>query len=111
MKSISNVIIVVEDLAIMLEFVLLGNLVSLDLTKWRYRLIGSGFYLAGLGLVLIFIGDVAIMIGYENRDLWFLTRFWRAHPWRLAVVVGLAMALVALRFSTLFKNGGHGSKN
>ena len=108
---IGNFLIVVEDLAIMLEFVLLGNLFSLDLTKWRYRLIGSGFYLAGLGLVLIFIGDVAIMIGYENRDLWFLTRFWRAHPWRLAVVAGLAMALVALRFSALFKDKDHGDQN
>ena len=101
----SDFLIVMEDLAIMLEFVLLGNLFSMDLSKWRYRMIGGGFYLAGMGLILIFIGDTAIMIGYETRDLWFLTRLWRAHPWRIAVIAGLAMALIALRFSAMFENG------
>ena len=98
----SDFVIVVEDLAIVGLLLMLALLFGTDLSNWRFRMVSIGFLLASGSFIFLAIGDVAIMVGYEARDLWFLTREWRAHPWRLGLIISLGLLGFLLRFSSWF---------
>ena len=52
----------------------------------------------GTSMILLLLGDLAIAMGFDRTDFWFLSREWRALPWRYGFMIGLAIIAGVLRF-------------
>ena len=96
-------------LVVALDFLLLAELWSIalwftfDLTRRLFVAMAIGFMCAGLGVLLLLPGDIALALGHRQDDFWFLARDFRALPNRAVWSIGFGILTFILRFGRWVK--------
>lgn len=91
--------IVALDFLLMAAWAAQGFAYTGDFRNWRLTTIGIAYWIAALSISCIFVGDVALALGYEAVDYWFLEREFRVLRWRYGIVIGHVLIAVMTRFA------------
>jgi hypothetical protein len=70
-----------------------------DFRNWRLATIGVAYWIAAASIGAILIGDVALALGYDATDYWFLQREFRVLRWRYGIVGAQLFIAIMTRFS------------